>query len=570
MIEPPAHSASSAPSLAGKGNRSIPVWLVAWLSICVIAILIMLPRLASPQFGLLDDGNSLRIARLLAAGQWRLQDVAGGRSRPLYWLFWSLPYLLAGPNPFWYFLANLASLIALVSCVFMLGRSVGMGVLPSWLAAVTFLLTGPVIENFYTLSKGEPIQLLLILMALILALKSSELPRSRARLAAWVSIPILTFLAGITKETVLVMIPISLVWLVAASLKASSARWIDRGALRAALIGFGIGGVCFLGYRLATVAPGLLGGGYASGFEFSTTRILDSGARWMAWLLRDFLFLLPLAFLPIVWGRRSAGPSRKDILLGSLIWMAGWLAIFLPWLFVAEYYLLPFSLGAAFFAAVLLGDAITTIRRRAPTWTITTALLILSALLFSANLANFWTVGSLQLAVDKANAAVVDDLAQHVPHGGTIIVNIQEPTEYVSQMGLHLSELYNRADVRVTHLNPDTLPTVDQSGDVFVAAPYIENQLLFSDRLGVNEPDVREWNESIADFLQMSSEEIYRQRADVRLLAIDPARVFCPVFAGGQAAGLPIGSILRYCQGGGLIDRQVFSYGWDVYRLVRR
>jgi len=105
---------------------------------------------------------------------------------------------------------------------------------------------------------------------------------------------------------------------------------------------------------------------------------------------------------------------------------------------------------------------------------------------------------------------------------------------------------------------------------VFVATPYIENQLLFSDRLGVNEPDVREWNESIADFLRMSSEEVYRQRADVRLLAIDPARVLCPVFAGGQAAGLPIGSILRYCQSGGLIDRQVFSYGWDVYRLVRR
>ncbi len=562
--------ASSGQPLAGGRNSSVLIGLIPWLSVCLIAVLIMLPRLASPQFGLLDDGNSLRTARLLAAGQWRLEDVAGGRSRPLYWLFWSLPYLLAGPNPFWYFVANLASLITLVSCVFMLGRSVGMRVLPSWLAAVTFLLTGPVVENFYTLSKGEPLQLILILMALILALKSSELPRSRARLATWGFVPILTFLAGITKETVLVMIPIGLAWLVAASLKGSSARWIDRSALRAALIGFGIGGVCFLGYRLATVGPELLGGGYASGFEFSMTRILDSGARWMAWLLRDFLFLLPLAFLPVLWWRKNVGPSRRDILVGSLIWMAGWLAIFLPWLFVAEYYLLPFSLGAALFCAVLLGDAITIIRRRAPTWKLTCALLVLAGLFFSTNLGNFWTVGRLQLAVDKANAAVVDDLAQHVPHGGTIIVNIQEPTEYVSQMGLHLSELYNRADVRVTHLNPETLPTVDQSCDVFVATPYIENQLLFSDRLGVNEPDVREWNESIADFLRMSSEEVYRQRADVRLLAIDPARVLCPVFAGGQAAGLPIGSILRYCQSGGLIDRQVFSYGWDVYRLVRR
>jgi hypothetical protein len=569
MTDAPIGHPSFRQSPPSERDDRLLVRLLPWLSICLIALLIMLPRLASPQFGLLDDGNSLRTAGLLAAGKWRLEDVAGGRSRPLYWLFWSLPYLLAGPNPYWYFAANLVSLIGLVTCVFVLARSLGMEALPAWLASVTFLLAGPVVENFYTLSKGEPLQLILVLLALILILKTRELPPVRAHLTVWVFVPILTLLAGLTKETVLVMIPISLAWLLVAARSRPSAGGVDLSVLRRAVIGFGIGGVFFVSYRLATIGPDLLGGGYASGFEFSLSRILDTGARWMAWLLRDFLFLLPLASLLVLWRMKGVGPSRKDILLGSLVWMAGWLAIFLPWLFVAEYYLLPFSLGAALFGAVLLDDAVTVVRRRAPTWAVTSALLVLAGLLFLTNLGNFWTVARLQLAVDEANASVVADLAERVPQAGTIVVNIQEPTEYVSQMGLLLSALYDRADLRVIHLDPGAPLFDGVPGEVFVVAPYIENQLLFSDRLGVNEPDVRRWNESIEDVIQSGS-EVYRRRADVRMLAIDPARVLCPVLGGVQATRLPIGSIMRYCESGGIIDRRVFSYGWDVYRLAPR
>jgi len=541
-------------------------WLVPFL----LALLIMLPRLASPQFGLLDDGNSLRTARLLASGNWQLGDVAVGRSRPLYWLFWSLPYFFAGPNPFWYFLANLASLIALVACVVLVSRALGLGVLPAWLTAIIFLLDGPVVESFYTLSKGEPLQLILILLALNLALRSSTSKASRAGLAAWVLIPILTFLAGITKETVLVMLPISLAWVVAAYLGGSAPKSVDRSSLRSALVGFAVGGACFLIYRAATVGPELLGTGYASGFQFSLARILDSGSRWLAWILRDFSFLLPLSVMPVIWWRKREGPSRIDVLLGSMIWMSGWLAIFLPWLFVTEYYLLPFSLGAAIFGSVLAADAIAILGHRSPVRTATFVLLVLAGLLFCTNLINFSTTARLQLAVDESNAAVIRFLASEVPQTGTVIVNIQDPTEYVSQVGLHLAEFYNRTDVHVTYLDPAVFSQGSLPGDLFIASPYIENQVLLSNRLGVYEPNMRTWTEAIAGFVRAHSQNIYHQRRTVRVFAFDPARAICPFFAGGggfSVGGLPVESILRYCQGGSMIDRREFLYGWDVYRL---
>jgi hypothetical protein len=562
------------PGITGKSGLRLS-WIdrLVWVGPYALALIIMLPRLASPQFGLLDDGNSLRVAQLLAGGHWQLGDVAVGRSRPLYWLLWSLPYLIAGPSPFWYFFTNLITLLVLVMCVIKLCGMLKMGRLASWLAVVIFLLVGPGAENFSTLSKGEPLQLILVLLALILGLAyhASRIPVRTV--TTWLLIPMLTFLAGITKETVLVMIPISLAWFALASLATPTGAGIDRKAVRAALFGFTLGGACFLVYRVATVGTEFLGSGYGSGFEFSVARVLDTGSRWLAWLLRDFSFLLPLAVMPFVWRRTHASSSRIDILLGALIWMAGWLVIFLPWLFVAEYYLLPFSLGAALFASVLVGDAVTIIKQRGSTRVATSVLLSLAGVLFCANVINFSTVARLQLAVDGANAAVVRFLASEVPQGGTVLVNIQEPTEYVSQIGLHLVELYDRPDIQVVPLQVATLSGAALSGNVLIASPYIQNQVLLSGRLGVYEPKLQVWNGSVAGFVRAHAESAYHDRREVRGLSFDPARSACPLFAANQsglsAAGLPVVSITRYCQGGALIDRRVFSYGWDVYRLNR-
>jgi hypothetical protein len=81
--------------------------LVTWLSRfwiylpILIVILIMLPRLASSQFGLMDDGRALSIAQGIVHGKWDLSwDVIAGRFRPIYWGAFAFWYLLAGGQAF--------------------------------------------------------------------------------------------------------------------------------------------------------------------------------------------------------------------------------------------------------------------------------------------------------------------------------------------------------------------------------------------------------------------------------------------------------------------------------------
>ena len=545
---------------------------LAWMIPSLVAVILLVPRLLSPQFGLLDDGNTLRTARLLSAGDWQLPD-SMGRSRPLYWIFWSAPRLVIGAHPFWYFLVNLIVLVSIVAALVGLARSLGLRPFPAGVTATVFVLSGPGIENFYTLSKGEPPQVLLLLIALGVAIRYGRDGRRPTRIGALAVATLLILLAGLTKETAIVMAPIGLAWFAAVRMARPHPEGEGEGpAWEAACLVSVLGVLAFLLYRWLSVSSAEADLGYATGYEFSISRLLDSGSRWAAWLIHDFLFLLPLGFLPILWRLQRRALARADVLLGSLVWMGAWLAPFLLWVFVADYYLLPFSVGAAFFAGWLLTQAVAVLRTSGPGRWATGGLVLVSTLLFCGTLANNSTMARVQLAVDAANADVVEFLATEVPQQGKVILNIQDPNEYVTEMGLHLAELYDRTDVAVTYLDPEALPLLTDQDDVYIASPSIGHQVLLSARLGVDEPAMRRWNASMADFFQNSAERVYHSQREVRVLVVDPARLFCPLLAKRlesepDSTGLPIDSITRYCQTGALVESRLFSYGWDVWRL---
>lgn len=63
----------------------------------------------------------------------------------------------------------------------------------------------------------------------------------------------------------------------------------------------------------------------------------------LPYLLRIFVFVIVALFHK----RRR----QRWILVDCSIWMLGWIAVFLPWHSSLDYYLLPFTLGCAVFAA---------------------------------------------------------------------------------------------------------------------------------------------------------------------------------------------------------------------------
>lgn len=529
---------------------------------CLLVALIMLPRLLSPQFGLLDDGDTIEIAQAMRGGAFQF-DEGDGRFRPIYWVWWGGLYAAAGLRPGAFYLANAAVFCATIAALIALVRRLGGSRRQAWLTGVLLAISGPAIENYYTLSKGEPLQLLLILVSLHIARDGQDSTRSLA--ARTGAIAVLTLLALACKETTLLVAPIATIWW-------GLAWWRGRAhigrpsmsGIRALALGAILGSGCFLLVRHAWIGQALVGFGYTERFGFSTSRILSSAARWAAWLLHDFAYVAPL-ILGLGQQGLSAWRSMRPRLGETLVWLGVWLAFYLPWLFVADYYLLPFAAGTAVLAASCVEVLLSALRGQGARRVAAGLALGLAAVLFPAALANGLTMARLQLLIDSANAEGLAYLAANLPPGTVVHVNIQQESEYLAEIAGHLNLILGRPDLSVNRLDLENVAVAsDDTG--MIAAPFILNQVLLSPRIGIYEryqtEDNRRLQEVLGEALPL---HIVERRA--RASSVDPARLACPLIRWDQQTDGVMGSIVRYCRNARAIDTRLVVYGWRFYAL---
>jgi len=191
----------------------------------LVAVLLMLPRILSAQFGLFDDGRTYTTAHQILDGVWDMSiDNYEGRYRPMYWVFYTAPYALFGDHPSGHFAWNAIFLAMTVGILVSFIKRLHGSDLQAWASGMLFAFSGPVIENYYTLSKGEAIQLFWLRTSLWLWISLGRFQRRWQWAIAVVGIGLALLLANLSKETALVMIPISLAWLALAVL----AQWFAR------------------------------------------------------------------------------------------------------------------------------------------------------------------------------------------------------------------------------------------------------------------------------------------------------------------------------------------------------
>ena len=532
----------------------------------LVCLLIMLPRLLSPQFGLLDDGVTISAARHVIAGDWSIwnmgADAGTGRFRPAYWLAYSAVYRLSADDPFPFFLANGLVFAGITFGLVCLTRAAGGSRLQAAVAGLLFALSGPAIENFYTLSKGEPFQLLWLVGSLLVIAALPHRRSSLGKTGALLMAAFLVFLADATKETSLAMIPVSLAWWFTGWIRRKANQ--DRrgfGVRSAYLLATVLATVVYLGLRACFVWQATPADNYAARYSLQLSQILATGFRWAGWLARDFPYLVPLVTLFTVGWLLRKRAAQGDLLLDAVVWMGGWVLVFLPWSApTVEYFLLPFAAGCSVFSGILIGQAGSAVlsTRKMERFLAVIALVLAAGLLLTT-LPNNASNGQQQLAVDAANADMLDYLASSLPPGSVVIVNIQDPNEYVAEIALHLDVIRDRPDLVVDHFSyQEALLSPEVDPPYVVLAPSVENQPRLAVRMGVIEPTVRQWNESMLQFLGGSLEVEYETERRFRLLKVDLLRVFCPLFPARE-----------YCHvAGPAIDRRLFSYGWTVYRLA--
>lgn len=539
-------------------NRSL-IWDTLLLySPVLIAILVMLPRLLSPQFGLFDDGRTLVTAQTITSGTWYTgKDSFEGRFRPIHWLWFSVLYLLDGANPFWFFIGNLLALAFVTWGIIFLVRKAGGNCLQAWLAGAFFVLAGPIPETFFSL-KGEVHQSVFLMLALLSMLPYSKSQSRWQKAGALVLSAMAALLANLSKETSVVLLPISvtwyaLVWVIPGYGKESDRR--DRyGAFAFANI---MAVIAFFIIRTWIISMQVNTGTYTQRYAVDFGQIIQSAVRWGGWLVRDFIWVVPLflAALLLIASRRKI---QSVLLLESFVWMGAWMGIYLPWNFMAEYYMLPFTMGLAVFASALVIEVIPALREQGWKKWLSVAVLGLSFLLFVGSFFNLLTNARVQLVVDESNARMMTEVARSAASNSLILVNFQDFTEYVAEMQTQFGALYGRPDLRVEMFNPEeTIP--DANGDTYIVAASVHNQPLLTVRMGVVEESQGNWNERLKKFLQANDnwKSVYEVMRTFRLSDVNYPRLFCPFI-----------KTRAFCATSApFVDTRPFTYGWTIYKL---
>jgi hypothetical protein len=525
----------------------------------VLAFLVMLPRLLSAQFGLLDDGMTLHAVRYMSHDWTSAFTMAKGAGRffPSYFFFLFFVHALAGPNPFLFFAANCAVFAATTAGLIGLVRLMGGTALQAWAAGVFFVVSGPVIENYYTLSKAEPPQLLWVVISLLLASVGVRRRSRWGRAAFFAATTGALLVADTSKETGVVTVAIAVGWLVVGRLCLDPARaapnlgWRRWYALASVLA---VAGVFAL--RAYFGALGIWQRDYSGLYRLEAMTVLGSLIDALVFLFRDFAYVAPLAVLAVVLRITRPWP-RRPLLLDTVVWMCGWLAVYLPWSWVVEYFLLPFAFGAAVFCGVVAGEAIQALRDERRRGVRAAVALCAGAflVLFPMCTANVATLGAVQLAVDAANYQLVRFISA-LPKDSVVSVNMPTPNSYVSEMGMHVRETEGRPDVVVDSFEPGSGGSRASAG--YVATLVMRSQVVPGVRIAMNETGAQDLDRTLALALGDGREPVFRIRRRVQLMMFNLHQPVC---------SLKSTSWRVFCfWPAPLVDTRVFSYGWNVYR----
>lgn len=533
-------------------------WIYAPL---LLAGLIMLPRLLNPNFGLMDDGRALTISQGLLHGKFDLSwDVISGRARPIYWLAFAFWYVLVGGHPFWYFLGNLVVFSSTTFLLIYLVKELGGTKLQAFLTGLVFVLSTSLIENIYTLSKAENFQLMLMVSAIALCLLAARHAQAGRRWLLVLSSTLLLLVACFTKETAILILPISIVWWAVGWIgkrkNVASSELVEKLSRYLIYSSLVSGIIFYLGRTVFLKAYNILGVGQSSGFSFTPSSLLDGAVRWGGWLLRDFIWLFPMLLVILATCLVKRRLPRSGLWWPSMVWMTFWLGMYIPWRFAVEYYLMPFAAGTAVLSGVLLVELASLLKDSRRVWRgVSIATLTVTGLLLLASQANTYTDATIQLAQDSANTRVLEYIASNAPPNGQVVVNLQIANEYIEQMQLMLANYYHRPDLILTNYTEADLSGLKAApGLTYLVTAELANQPRMTVRMGLDQPSLKIWNAKVQPALN-GWQKVYQVTEQPSILPVNFPRLLCKVINRGD-----------YCASQErLVDPSTLLYQWTVY-----
>jgi len=542
-----------------KSNKTTVIRTVLIIIPFILVTLIMLPRLISPQFGFFDDARMLAQSKKFLQGDFSMShDKQAGRFRPIYWLYYAIIYALAGFHPFWFFLGNLFLFFILLYELRLILKDMGFLKWQIFVTCLILIFTMPIIENFYTLSKGEPLQLVLILASIIFAQQIKFKHRSQWILGALSTLSLL--LAIMVKETAIVMLPITLLWAACALFKRDDSLKKER---RASLLIFGASGLAVLLYfilRKLWGATALLGGTYTDRYLVDLSALIHKVLRWLTQFAFYFHYLLPLILILVLLMvfKDSLTKKEKFNIFRWGIWWLLWFLILVPWEYAELYYLLPFGLGSAILIGIIVPSIHQTIKsNRKLKRVLLLGLSIAAIFLFLLTLPNYLTDARTQLTFDQVNQRMLNFVVDYASEDAMIFTNIETSNEYSEKLEVYLREHYQMKDITYGNINAERLENLTDLTNALVLMPFIDNQPRLTVRAGVEEIYQKRWNEKMLTQTEGKRIPLETFSESFRLSNVNLPILICPLI--GEAG---------FCEDPDpIIDIRQFTYGWEVYQI---
>jgi hypothetical protein len=531
--------------------------LILILMPLIFAVLIMTPRLISAQFGMFDDGAILLNVQNILQGDLSMSnDQQAGRFRHFYWAYYTLIFSLVGMNPFWFYIGHLILLLILLTQIRLLMKNMGATPLQSLIASLVFLFSMPIIENFYTLSKGEPLQLIFLLAAILNFQKLN--PEKAVWRAFLISLCLLS--AIFVKETAITMAPLALFWLIYLFIWRKHIEKIEKQKAAIFLLTAAAAVGTYLVLRQIWGTASLTGGTYTERYSLTLQTILANSARWMTQLAFYFLYLIPIGLI-LVWMTFKKGVLKSDKAQPInfwLIWVSFWVISLIPWGYAEVYYLLPFSFGTALIIGLLSSKIIALIKNYHRRVRLTTSsLVILAITLFATTLPTYRTHAKAQLAIDNANHQMLIFVKDNTPENGSVFIGLETEKEYVQNIEVFLTEHYGRKDISYDYVSVETLERLHWYHDGILILPFVENLPNLLPRTGVDENFTMTWVKIIMRTMDWRVTEQQTFHNTFKLSNLNLPVIACPIKGDSGYCTMP----------DPLLDFRPFTYGWSIYKI---
>jgi hypothetical protein len=527
----------------------------------IIAVLIMTPRLTSPQFRFLDDGYILNEVRKILGGDISMtNDLVAGRFRPFYWLYFTIIYALAGPNPFWFFIGHLIILLVVLVEIRLLLKHYQAKDWQILLTSLIFLFSVPIVENFYTLSKGETLQLI-FLLASLLCLERLKKSNNTKTTLAWTVLASLSILSAIwAKETTYVMLPLVFVWGGYVIFRRDAIPKEEKRA-QVLFVLSALGSLAiYLLFRHLWGTPPMTDGTYTNRYTLSPITLLTRVPRWLTLYAFYFSYLLPLTVMVVILllSKKAKQDSLRKVIFYWGMWILAWSVGFMPWEYAESYYLLPFTVGISILTGLLAPAIAQAIK--GDNKTIRWAMTLMTALylvLFLITLTHYHTHARVQLSFDRMNDQMMMHTKQILDENGDLIIGTKRFNEYVQNLGHFLIDQYGMTGITYDFVSLETLLNIHTRSKAILLLPYIDNQPRLLLRAGVEEEFTMAWVDEIQRTLDGQLILDARFRDEFSIININLPVLACPLL--GERG---------FCEHPDpFFDTRTFSFGWDIYRI---